>query len=94
MNNALSVSPHIMVSDDEEDELDPSSYDDSFIDDRINPTAASTQADATTRTDMMAIYRFFIISTLLPSTFHVCVIVWYFCVFSFANSAYYPQMNA
>ncbi|KAM7507593.1 hypothetical protein LguiA_018046 [Lonicera macranthoides] len=51
------VSPHMMVSDDEEDEQDPSSYDDSFIDDRINPTAASTQADATTRTDMMAIYR-------------------------------------
>ncbi|KAA8546304.1 hypothetical protein F0562_002957 [Nyssa sinensis] len=50
------VSSEISVSDDEEDEQDNNSYDDSFIDDRINPTAASTQAEAS-RTDMMAIYR-------------------------------------
>ncbi|XP_042481041.1 DEAD-box ATP-dependent RNA helicase FANCM isoform X2 [Macadamia integrifolia] len=49
------VSSEVEVSDDEEDDRDNSSYDDSFIDDRINPTAGSTQAAA--GVDMMAIYR-------------------------------------
>ncbi|KAM5574913.1 DEAD-box ATP-dependent RNA helicase FANCM [Rosa sericea] len=43
------------ISDDEEDEPDNYSND-SFIDDRINSTAASTQA-ATSGIDMMAVYR-------------------------------------
>ncbi|KAI3464359.1 hypothetical protein Pfo_021022 [Paulownia fortunei] len=50
------VSSEDMASDDEEDELDNCSYEDSFIDDGVNPTAASTQAGIS-RTDMMAIYR-------------------------------------
>lgn len=45
-----------MVSDDEEQELMRNSHDDSFIDDRMNPTAASTQAEGD-GIDMMAIYR-------------------------------------
>lgn len=49
------VSSEGLVSDDE-DEEDCNSYDDSFIDDRINLTAADTQADSS-RMDMMAIYR-------------------------------------
>ncbi|KAL3503905.1 hypothetical protein ACH5RR_033746 [Cinchona calisaya] len=49
------VSPDVMVSDDE-DELDNNSYDDSFIDDRINPTAISSQAEEG-GIDMMAVYR-------------------------------------
>ncbi|XP_015579449.2 DEAD-box ATP-dependent RNA helicase FANCM isoform X1 [Ricinus communis] len=50
------VSSEAEISDDEEDEQGNSSYDDSFIDDRTNPTAASTQAE-NSRVDMMAIYR-------------------------------------
>ncbi|XP_058189885.1 DEAD-box ATP-dependent RNA helicase FANCM isoform X2 [Rhododendron vialii] len=50
------VSSEVEVSDDEEVEPDTNSYDDSFIDDRINPTQASTQPE-TSGTDMMAIYR-------------------------------------
>lgn len=46
-----------MSSDNEDDELDNSSYEDSFIDDGTNPTSASTQSGVS-RTDMMAIYRF------------------------------------
>ncbi|KAJ4964035.1 hypothetical protein NE237_023974 [Protea cynaroides] len=49
------VSSEVEVSGDEEDDKDNSSYDDSFIDDRINPTAGSTQAAS--GVDMMAIYR-------------------------------------
>ncbi|XP_043712044.1 DEAD-box ATP-dependent RNA helicase FANCM isoform X2 [Telopea speciosissima] len=49
------VSSEVEVFDDEEDDRDNSSYDDSFIDDRINPTAGSTQAAV--GVDMMAIYR-------------------------------------
>ncbi|KAK3036008.1 hypothetical protein RJ639_031181 [Escallonia herrerae] len=49
------VSSEVSVSDDEDDEQDDS-YDGSFIDDRLNTTAASTQAEAS-RSDMMAIYR-------------------------------------
>ncbi|OVA08698.1 Helicase [Macleaya cordata] len=49
------VSSDAEVSEDEE-EKDNDSYDDSFIDDRINLTLATTQAEATGR-DMMAIYR-------------------------------------
>lgn len=52
----LRVSSDADISDDEEDEQDNNSND-SFIDDRINPTAASTQAESC-RVDMMAIYRF------------------------------------
>lgn len=51
------VSSEGMASDNEEDELDNSSYEDSFIDDGTNPMSASTQAGGS-RTDMMAIYRF------------------------------------
>ncbi|XP_057974604.1 DEAD-box ATP-dependent RNA helicase FANCM isoform X2 [Malania oleifera] len=50
------VSSDTEVSDDEEDGQDNNSYDDSFIDDRINPTAAGTQAGED-RVDMMAFYR-------------------------------------
>uniref|UniRef100_A0A2N9HDI2 Helicase ATP-binding domain-containing protein n=1 Tax=Fagus sylvatica TaxID=28930 RepID=A0A2N9HDI2_FAGSY len=49
------VSSDADISDDEEDEQDNNSND-SFIDDRINSTAASTQAESC-RVDMMAIYR-------------------------------------
>ncbi|KAM7279588.1 hypothetical protein ACFE04_006722 [Oxalis oulophora] len=49
------VSSETGVSADEEDIKDSDSYDDSFIDDRINPTAA-TQVESG-RIDMMAIYR-------------------------------------
>ncbi|KAL2520154.1 DEAD/DEAH box RNA helicase family protein [Forsythia ovata] len=49
------VSSEVMASEDEEDEAN-STYDGSFIDDRVNPTAASTQAEVG-RIDMMAIYR-------------------------------------
>ncbi|KAK2967021.1 hypothetical protein RJ640_003377 [Escallonia rubra] len=49
------VSSEVSVSDDEDDEQDDS-YDGSFIDDRINTPAASTQAEAS-RSEMMAIYR-------------------------------------
>ncbi|KAF5732139.1 hypothetical protein HS088_TW18G00828 [Tripterygium wilfordii] len=52
---------------DEEDDVDSCSFDDSFLDDRINPTAASTQAEAG-RADMMAIYRR---SLLSQSPIHV-----------------------
>ena len=52
----LRVSSDADISDDEEDEQDNNSND-SFIDDGINPTAASTQAESC-RVDMMAIYRF------------------------------------
>ncbi|KAL8485930.1 hypothetical protein ACS0TY_028004 [Phlomoides rotata] len=50
------VSSEDMASDNEEDELDNSSYEDSFIDDGTNPTPASTQPGVS-RPDMMAIYR-------------------------------------
>ncbi|KAH9757855.1 DEAD-box ATP-dependent RNA helicase FANCM [Citrus sinensis] len=50
------VSSEAEVSDDEEDDEDNNSYDDSFIDDRMNPTATSTQAESS-GVDMMAIYR-------------------------------------
>lgn len=43
-------------SDDEEDDQDNYSHN-SFIDDRINPTAVGTQSE-TSRIDMIAIYRF------------------------------------
>ncbi|KAJ8531144.1 hypothetical protein K7X08_025875 [Anisodus acutangulus] len=50
------VSSEVSVSDDEEDNQDFSSYDNSFIDDRINPTAADSQGEAG-EVDMIAIYR-------------------------------------
>ncbi|XP_027768882.1 DEAD-box ATP-dependent RNA helicase FANCM isoform X2 [Solanum pennellii] len=50
------VSSEVLVSDDEEDKLDFGSFDDSFIDDRINPTATDSQAEAG-EVDMIAIYR-------------------------------------
>lgn len=40
----------------EETDDESGSYDDSFIDDRINPTAGSTQIESG-RVDMMAVYR-------------------------------------
>ena len=53
----LRVSSEAEVSDDEEDDEDNNSYDDSFIDDCMNPTATSTHAESS-GVDMMAIYRF------------------------------------
>ncbi|CAK9162500.1 unnamed protein product [Ilex paraguariensis] len=50
------VSSEVSISDDERDELDNNSYEDSFIDDTIDPTSASSQANAS-RSDMMAVYR-------------------------------------
>lgn len=55
------VSSEVLVSDDEEDKLDFGSFDDSFIDDRINPTATDSQAEAG-EVDMIAIYRFLLSS--------------------------------
>ncbi|KAF6147897.1 hypothetical protein GIB67_014477 [Kingdonia uniflora] len=49
------VSADAEVSDDEEEGMN-CSFDDSFIDDRVNPTAAGTEAEAS-GVDMMAIYR-------------------------------------
>lgn len=45
-----------MASGDEEDAQEGSSYEDSFIDDGLNPTSSNTQAGSS-RPDMMAIYR-------------------------------------
>lgn len=53
----IRVSSEAEVSDDEEDDQNNNSFDCTFIDDRIDPTAASTQAEDG-RVDMMAIYRF------------------------------------
>eukprot|EP00258_Populus_trichocarpa_P023752 XP_024439771.1 DEAD-box ATP-dependent RNA helicase FANCM isoform X5 [Populus trichocarpa] len=50
------VSSEAEISDDEADDLGNSSNDDSFIDDRINPTVASADSKAS-RADMMAVYR-------------------------------------
>ncbi|KAI6691254.1 hypothetical protein NL676_028082 [Syzygium grande] len=50
------VSSGAEASEDEEDDLDRDTYEDSFIDDGTNPTAASTQ-DITCTVDMMAVYR-------------------------------------
>ncbi|KAL3641437.1 hypothetical protein CASFOL_016405 [Castilleja foliolosa] len=50
------VSSEDMESDNVEDEHENSSYEDSFIDDGVNPTSASTQADVA-GTDMLAVYR-------------------------------------
>ncbi|XP_048129924.1 DEAD-box ATP-dependent RNA helicase FANCM isoform X2 [Rhodamnia argentea] len=50
------VSSGAEASEDEEDDLDGDTYEDSFIDDGTNPTAASTQ-DITCTVDMMAVYR-------------------------------------
>ncbi|KAL1542826.1 hypothetical protein AAHA92_19865 [Salvia divinorum] len=50
------VSSDAMASDDEEDVQEDSSFEDSFIDDGLNPTTSNTQAGST-RVDMMAIYR-------------------------------------
>ncbi|KAM3394814.1 DEAD-box ATP-dependent RNA helicase FANCM isoform X1 [Capsicum galapagoense] len=49
------VSSEVSVSDDE-DKQDFSSYDDSFIDDRIDPTSADSQVEAG-EVDMIAVYR-------------------------------------
>lgn len=61
------VSGEIPVSEDE-DEEESNSYNNSFIDDRINPTAGCTSAEDSGR-DMMAIYRFLIILFLC---YNVC----------------------
>lgn len=66
-NEYLRVSSDADISDDEEDEQDNSSYD-SFIDDRINPTAASSPAESCGN-DMMAIYRCFSLSLSLKHVF-------------------------
>ncbi|GMH22406.1 hypothetical protein Nepgr_024249 [Nepenthes gracilis] len=51
------VSSEVEVSDDEVDEQDDDdSYEDSFIDDKVDPTAANSQAEDG-KIDMMAIYR-------------------------------------
>jgi hypothetical protein len=68
-NEYLRVSSDTDISDDEEDEQDNSSYD-SFIDDRINPTAASSPAESCGN-DMMAIYRCFSLSLSLSLSLSV-----------------------
>ncbi|KAI3431890.1 uncharacterized protein J3R85_007757 [Psidium guajava] len=50
------VSSGAEASEDEEDDLDGDTYEDSFIDDGTNLTAATTQ-DITCTVDMMAVYR-------------------------------------
>lgn len=60
INLLLRVSTEAEISSEEEDD-DNESYDDSFIDDRINPTAGGTQAESR-RVDMMAIYRLLTVS--------------------------------
>ncbi|XP_050233297.1 DEAD-box ATP-dependent RNA helicase FANCM isoform X2 [Mercurialis annua] len=50
------VSSDAEISGDEEDDKVSSSYDDSFIDDRINSTATSTQVE-NSGVDMLAVYR-------------------------------------
>ncbi|KAH8489991.1 hypothetical protein H0E87_022492 [Populus deltoides] len=50
------VSSEAEISDDEADDSGNSSNDDSFVDDRINPTLASADSKAS-RADMMAVYR-------------------------------------
>ncbi|GAB2264451.1 hypothetical protein Droror1_Dr00027865 [Drosera rotundifolia] len=50
------VSSEIEVSEDEQVEEDKDSFEDSFIDDRLNPTAASSLPEDG-RVDMMAVYR-------------------------------------
>lgn len=65
----LRVSSEAEVSDDEEDDEDNNSYDDSFIDDCMNPTATSTHAESS-GVDMMAIYRF--LFSLSLSHTHTC----------------------
>lgn len=62
----LRVSSEAGTSEDEEADQGNNSYDDSFIDDRINPTA-TTQAESS-RVDMMAIYRFLTVS-------HACTVL-------------------
>ncbi|KAJ6360671.1 hypothetical protein OIU77_004646 [Salix suchowensis] len=57
------VSSEAEISDDEADDPGNSSYDDSFIDDRINPTVASADSEAS-RADMMAVYRFLTLCVL------------------------------
>lgn len=54
------MSSEVSVSDDE-DKQDFSSYDDSFIDDRIDPTSADSQVEAG-EVDMIAVYRFLLSS--------------------------------
>ncbi|XP_073148428.1 DEAD-box ATP-dependent RNA helicase FANCM isoform X2 [Henckelia pumila] len=56
IHDEAEVSSEVSVSDDEEDEQVNSSYEDSFIDDGVNPTVADSQPGVS-RTDMMAIYR-------------------------------------
>ncbi|XP_073275949.1 DEAD-box ATP-dependent RNA helicase FANCM isoform X2 [Primulina huaijiensis] len=56
IHDEAEVSSEVSVSDDEEDEHMNSSYEDSFIDDGVNPTLADSQPGVS-RTDMMAIYR-------------------------------------
>ncbi|XP_073052699.1 DEAD-box ATP-dependent RNA helicase FANCM isoform X1 [Primulina eburnea] len=56
IHDEAEVSSEVSVSDDEEDEQMNSSYEDSFIDDGVNPTLADSQPGVS-RTDMMAIYR-------------------------------------
>ena len=53
------MSSDATISGDEDDNIKSSS--DSFIDDRVNASASSTQ-DGTSKPDMMAIYRFLLIS--------------------------------
>lgn len=68
-----------MASEDEEDDAN-STYDDSFIDDCVNSTAASTQAEVG-RIDMMAIYRFLFI----------CSIIYVFCsIYSSIDDFQFP----
>ncbi|GAV57775.1 Helicase_C domain-containing protein/ResIII domain-containing protein [Cephalotus follicularis] len=68
------LSSETEISDDEDDR-DNNSYDDSFIDDRINFTAASTRPESG-KIDMMAIYRHSLLSQspveMQPNCFSTC----------------------
>lgn len=61
----------------DEDDQENGSYNNSFIDDRSNPTPGCTSAEDSGR-DMMAIYRFLISFTLQSVLFH-CYILYCFC---------------
>lgn len=71
----LRVSGEVSVSEDE-DEQDNNSYDGSFIDDRINPTAETTQSEGS-RNDMMAIYRYF--TTSVSSKYTIPLFLSFYC---------------
>lgn len=87
----LRVSSEAEVSDDEEDDEDNNSYDDSFIDDCMNPTATSTHAESS-GVDMMAIYRFlFSLSFSHARVGEECICVFSAFHFTFLFQQLHPQ---